>query len=272
MSKTQSQTNVEPIFKSDVANIHQAKAFKPSISDIISKIRKEVLPDNEPIIESVDHLVNEKEKADMLVGLNTLQGSEQQTALLNEMDPRNNRSYFEAGYVKWARDNSDSHTHLASIGSRVSFWLGSTFIANPASKGVPDYVWYLPKDRMTVFRGHFNPKTARLNKKHILATNKYLLIQREKIANRCATIFLIIGIIVGGSTWALHKASNGIAYVSNKVHVANEATKTKEEQLANLTTEAEAWVAKYKANEITVEQFKVQSDLLRQREKQINTQ
>lgn len=272
MSQSQKQESVEPIFEKKETNKYEKKAFKPSIADVINKIKREVLPENEIVKEAVDHLVDKEDRENIAKGVGYLETTEQQTALLNEMDPRNAPAYFKAGYLKWARDNSNTHTNLASISSRVSFWIGSTFVANPASVGIPDYVWYLPKDRGTVFRGHFDPRKTRLYKDYYLETNRILLIQREKITRNCAIIFLVFGLVIGGSTWALHKVGNGISYVSNKVHAANEATKSKEEQLANLTNEANALVAKQKANEITIEEFKAQADLLREREKAIKAQ
>lgn len=270
MSQPEKKQQVEAIFEKIGTNKHEKRAFKPSIADIISKIRKDINPQAEQLneIENVDVLVSSKERGESVVGVEALTTPEQQAAFLNEIDPRNTRGYFDAGYIKWARDNSKSKPNLASIRSKISFWLGSTFIANPASKGMPDYIWYLPQDRNICFSGQL--ANVRLNKKYILATDNYIREQREKITSRCTTIFLIIGMLIGLSTWGIHKVSNGYSYVSNQVHASQMAKKSKDEQLTALVAEANELAAKYKAGNLDAVELKKQLTVLSEREKTIN--
>jgi hypothetical protein len=275
MSQTQKQNNeqVEPIFEKKSINKYEAKAFKPSIADLVKQITKTVVVNaHEPIKEDVDELVTDDEKKDIAIGLEQLPHIEQQTELLNQADPRNNLKYFEAGYAKWARDNSETYTNLASVGSKISFWLGSTLVANPAEKGLPDYIWYLPKDRLTVFRGHFHPQRIMMNDKYILHTNRYILELRDKLQKRIAFWFLIFGLAFGGFTWSATKIHNGYVYVSNKIAAHGDKEKFKQQQLDSLKADAIALVEDYKAGKLTDSQFLEKKNELKAREADINKQ
>lgn len=272
---TQPQKQSEPFLEKKTGNKYEGKAFRPSIADLVKSISKNVDPTPDEVKkENVDHLVSDEIKKDVAIGLEQLPHLNQQTELLNQADPRNSREFFNEGYIKWARDNSNTHTNLASFGSRVSFWLGSTLVANPADKNLPDYVWYLPKDRLTVFRGHFHPKTIAMNDKYILHVNKLILEQRDSIQKRIAFWFLIFGLAFGGMAWTGTKVHNGYNYVVNQIKASGDQEKFEQEQKATaietLKKDAEALVAKYKAGQITDSQFLEQKNALKARELEIN--
>lgn len=273
MSQTQRQETAEQILEKKPANKYEGKAFKPSISELVAQISKKVVVnEHEPAKEDVDDLLTEDEKQEIAKGLEQLPHIEQQTALINESDPRQNPEYFFTNYLKWARDNSQTYPHLASFGSKVSFWLGSTLVANPADKGLPDYIWYLPKDRLTVFRGHFHPKTIMMNDKYILQTNRYILTLRDKLQKRIAFWFLIFGLAFGGFSWTATEVHNGYTYVANKIAANGDKEKFKEQQLESLKTDALALVEQYKAHKITDSEFMTKKNELKARELEINKQ
>lgn len=256
----------------DSVIFEKKKPFRPTIAEIIDKAKKQVSLEKDEVV-SFDSLVSEEERVEMAIGLEQLEKPEQKTALLNMMDPRNDSQYFNEKYTKWARDNSNTHTHLASFGSKVSFWLGSTFIANPASKGVPDYVWYLPKDRTTVFSGHLGAGAVMKNDAFILATNRYILKQNERISMRCAYLFLIFGLLFGGTSWATNKIGKGYDFVVQNISFTKDKEKAKElakeEKLAELKAKAEKLVLEAKAGTISREEFDKQAAVLFEQEDKI---
>jgi hypothetical protein len=270
MSQPQKQTNVEPIFEKKGTNKYDGKAFNPKLSELIKQVvsesKTETLKEDE--IE-----IAEAEKLNLAKELENL-SDEQAAKVLVKFDPRNNLEYFLESYENWARDNSNTHTHLASLGSKVSYWIGSTFVANPASIGVPDYIWYLPKDRMTCFRGHFDPKrigTITVSR-YILFTNRYIDLLRDKILKRIGFIFLATALVVGGATYTVSKGLSGYKYVVAKVKSSGDKEKFKEEQMSALKKEAEDLVAKYKEQQVSETQFREQVKALKDREQQIKEQ
>lgn len=274
MSKTEHQSSgkLEPIFEKKTTNKYERRVFKPSISDLVKQIAKTV-PSNETNTEDeIDDLVSDEEKKDLAIGLEQVKTPEQQTTLLRQADPRNNKDYFETGYTKWARDNSRTYTNLASIRSKVSFWIGSTLFANPADKNLPDYVWYLPKDRAQVFHGHFDVERYGINDKNILYTNRRIYELRDSMQKRIAFWFLIFGLAFGGLTWSATKIHNGYTYVANKIAANGDKEKFKQQQLDSLKADAIDLVNKYKAGQITDSQFLEQKNQLKQRELEINQQ
>lgn len=271
MTQPQRQQAAETILEKKTANKYEKRAFEPSVADLVKQIRATVEIDKDiPLKEQVDELMTDDKKKEVAAGLEILQHPEQQKALLVQADPRNNIDFFDFEYKKWARDNSNTHFAVASFGSKVSYWLGSTLVASPASIGVPDYVWYLPKDRLTVFRGHFNPKTIMANDKYILHTNRYIYFLRDKLQKRIAFWFLIFGLAFGALAYTGHKASVGISYVKNQIKANGDAEKFKEQQKADLKKDAEELVADYKAGKVTDKEFLAKRDSLKARELEIN--
>lgn len=197
---------------------------------------------------------------------------EQEREFLREVDPRNSRDYFETSYQIWARDNTRTYTNLASIRSKVGFWLGSTFVANPADKGVPDYVWYLQKDRPIVFSGHLNAKDYSQNDKNILQTNRIILELRDTVQKRIAFCFLIFGLAFGTFSFTATKVKDGYNYVSNTIAASGDKEKFKEQQLKTLKKDATALFLDQKAGKLTDEQFFERKKELVEREKAINKQ
>lgn len=270
MSQPQTKINTDPIFEKKGTNKYEGKAFNPKLSELI----KQVVSENETETVKEDEInISEAEKLNLAKEIEPLT-DRQAAKVLVKFDPRNNSEYFMSGYENWARDNSNTHTHLASIGSKVSFWIGSTFVANPASIGVPDYVYYLPKDRMTCFRGHFNPKTIGTIRvsRYINTTNRYIDLLRDKILKRIGFIFLAVALVVGGATYTISKGVSGFKYVVATVKSSGNKEKFKEEQMAALKTEAEDLVAKRKSNEVSEAQFMEQVKSLKEREQQIKNQ
>lgn len=205
---------------------------------------------------------------------------EQERDFLREVDPRNNTDYFLSKYTPWARDNAHTYTNLASIRSKVSYWIGTTLFANPADKNLPDYVWYAPKDRVQVFSGHFDVANYNKNDKNILYTNRRIYDLRDEMQKRIAFWFLIFGLAFGGFSWTATKLHNGYNYVANKVHdgyaySANKISangdneKFKEQQLKNLEADAISLFEDYKAKKITDDQFLARKKELVEREKEI---
>jgi hypothetical protein len=272
MSQTQKQNNeqVEPIFEKKPTNKYEAKAFKPSIADLVKQITKTIPTQTAQVADENEDLVSDEDKKDMAIGLNLVKTPEQKTALLTQADPRNNNNYFDVRYRAWTRDNSKTYSNLASIRSKVSFWIGSTLYANPADKGLPDYVWYLPKDRTTVFRGHFDPKNY--NGKNITYTNRRILELRDELQKRIAFWFLIFGLAFGGFTWSATKIHNGYVYVSNKIAAHGDKEKFKQQQLDSLKADAIALVQDYKAGKLTDSQFFEKKSELKARDADINKQ
>lgn len=275
MTQPQRQQAAETILEKKTANKYEKRAFEPSVADLVKQIRATVEIDKDiPLKEQVDELMTDDKKKEVAAGLEILQHPEQQKALLTQADPRNNIAFFSTEYKKWARDNSNTHYAAASFGSKVSYWLGSTLVASPASIGVPDYVWYLPKDRLTVFRGHFNPKTIMANDKYILHTNRYIYFLRDKLQKRIAFWFLIFGLAFGALAYTGHKASVGISYVKNQIKANGDAEKFKEQQKADLKADlkrdAKELVADYKAGKVTDKEFLAKRDSLNARELEIN--
>lgn len=261
---------IDQILEKKTTNKYEKRAFEPSVADLIKQIKSTVEIDKDiQEKEDVDGLLTDDKKKEIAAGLEILKHPEQQTALLVQADPRNNIDFFEKGYRAWARDNSNTHFAAATFGSKVSYWLGSTLVASPASIGVPDYVWYLPKDRLTVFRGHFNPKTIMANDKYILHTNRYIYVLRDKLQKRIAFWFLIFGVAFGALAYTGHKASVGISYVKNQIKANGDAEEFKKQQLADLTKEAEELVANYKAGKVTDKEFLAKRDSLKARELEI---
>lgn len=271
MTQTQKRETAEHILEKKPANKYEGKAFKPSISELVKQISKSM-----PITEQPEHqddvFVTDEERKDLAIGLEQVKTPEQEKELLTMADPRNSRAYFETRNQSWARDNSRTYTNLASIRSKVCYWLGSTFVANPADKGMPDYVWYLPKDRAVVFNGHFNAKSYSQNDKSILQTNRYILELRDTVQKRIAFWFLIFGLAFGGFSWTATKVHNGYTYVANKIAANGDKEKFKEQQLESLKTDALALVEQYKAGKMTDAEFLAKKNELRARELEINKQ
>lgn len=263
------KVNTDEIFsKKYTAN--DAKIFRPSIAELVKKISNTNF--SEKGLKENDDLepeINDEEKKEIANGLSLLKSNEQQVALLIETDPRNSSDFYTEGYQRWARDNSQSAKNLASYRSKASYWLGSTLVANPAENGIPDYVWYLPQDRLTCFRGHFNPKTYHYNKKYILHTNRYILELRDKLQKRIAFLFLIAGLVFGGFSWTTAKVHMGYSSIASMVQQKSDAKKSKEQQLEILKLEAENLVIKYKSNGITDAEFQEKVANLKLREKSI---
>lgn len=267
--KPQNQ-KIDQILEKKTTNKYEKRAFEPSVADLIKQIKSTVEIDKDiQEKEDVDGLLTDDKKKEIAAGLEILKHPEQQTALMVQADPRNTVEHFDSTNRKWARDNTNTYYSAASFGSKFSYWLGSTLVANPAEKGVPDYVWYLPKDRLTVFRGHFNPKTIMANDKYILHTNQQILKLRDRLQNRIAFWFLIFGLALGGLSYTGHKAKVGINYVANQIKANGDAEEFKKQQLADLTKEAEELVANYKAGKVTDKEFLAKRDELKARELQI---
>ena len=261
----------EQIFEKKPSNKYEGKVFKPSIADLVKQISKN-MPATEKDSQEQEELVSDEERKDVAIGLEQVKTPEQEKELLNLADPRNNRDYFDIKYRAWARNNEHTFTNLASIRSKVCFWLGSTFVANPADKGVPDYIWYLPKDRGIVFNGHLNAKDYSQNDKNILQTNRYILELRDTMQKRIAFWFLIFGLAFGTFSWTATKVHDGYKYVSNKIAANGDKEKFKEQQLKTLEADAITLFEEYKAKKITDEQFSARKAELVAREKEINKQ
>ncbi|HAU4290896.1 TPA: hypothetical protein ACQVKY_005339 [Serratia marcescens] len=272
MTQQQRTEQVEPIFDNKPAN--DTRVFAPNLADIVKKVLSDIEPENKETKDD-EIAVDATAKAELAKTLETLAKDMVDEALstkvLTMVDPRNNTEYFQKQYIRWARDNSDTHTHLASYSSKVSFWLGSTLIANPASLGLPDYIYYLPKDRMVCFRGHFHPKrigTIQVSR-NILFTNKYIELLRDKVLKRIGLMFLIVAMAVGGATYTVGKGIQGYQYITAKFKSADDKQKDKENAEAQLKQDAETLVGKYKAHEITEAQFNEQAKALKDRQQQI---
>lgn len=271
MTQTQTKDNLEAIFEKKTANKYEGKVFKPSIADLVKQISKN-MPANETEPQAQDEMVSDEDRKDVAIGLEQVKTPEQEKELLTLADPRNNREYFDIKYRAWARNNDKTYTNLASIRSKVGFWLGSTFVANPADKGVPDYVWYLPKDRAIVFNGHLNAKDYSQNDKNILQTNRYILELRDTVQKRIAFWFLIFGLAFGTFSFTATKVKDGYNYVSNKIAANGDKEKFKEQQLETLKKDATALFLEQKAGKLTDEQFFERKKELVEREKAINKQ
>lgn len=268
-----SNETVEPIFEKKNKNQYERKVFKTSISDLVKQISK-TIPENrnEVAKEDVDELMSEEEKKDIAIGLEQLSGVDQKTELINQADPRNDINYFKVGYKNWVNDNSQTYYDSASIGSKISYWIGSTLVANLTDKGKPDYIFYQPKDRLTVFKSHFNPNTIMMNDKYILYTNRYILELRDVLQNRIAFWFLIFGLVFGGLNWSIKTIHNGYNYVSSKITANGDKETFKKQQLENLKADAIVLIEKYKEHQITDSQFLEQKKQLKERELEINKQ
>lgn len=271
MTQPQKQTTqqTEPIFERKSVNKYDGKVFDMPLAEIYKRVSMNVTPSQEQD-DKDEELVPEDKKVEMAIYMEKAKTPEQKAAMLREADPRNSNQYFEAHHSKWARDNSRTYTDSASIRSKVSFWIGSTLFFNPADKNLPDYVFYLPKDRATVFRGHFDPKTY--NARFVTSTNRRILELRDELQKRIAFWFLIFGLAFGGFAWSATKIHNGYVYVSNKIAANGDQEKFKQQQLDSLKTDAIALVEEYKAGKITDSQFLARKNELKARELEINKQ
>lgn len=272
MTQQQRTEQVEPIFDKKPAN--DTKVFIPNLADIVKQVLSEAERENEETKDE-EIAIDPTAKAELAKTLETLAKDTVDEALSTRVlamaDPRNTPEYFQKQYIRWARDNSDTHTHLASYSSKVSFWLGSTLLANPASLGLPDYIYYLPRDRLICFRGHFHPKkigTIQVSR-NILFTSKYIDLLRDKVLKRIGMMFLIVAMAVGGATYTVGKGIQGYKFVAAKFKSADDRHKDKENAEAQLKQDAETLVGKYKSHEITDAQFNEQAKALKERQQQI---
>ena len=271
------EKNVDPIFEKK----SERKAFKPSLADIVKNVMEkskngDFKDDKQPVNHS-SNAVNYVEKSDrdaVIAKLSQFQNTSQKVAFLVSADPRENSDFLKEQYKQWARDNSRTRYVMASLGSKVCFWLGSTFLGTPESKGKPDFIYYLPWDRKVCFPGHYkeykdSPITQNERENFIVTTNKWIILRGNKLANRAATLLLCYTLAIAGSTWIIHKIDNGYEYFKNKVKTEQMQSQTREQQIEGLKQDAMDLVAKYKAGQITEEQFNTQRQLLKDRETQI---
>lgn len=109
----------------------------------------------EEITEPVnDSFVSDDDK-DQLGKILEKASDKQAEQILMKVDPRNQVKYFEEQYIRWAR-NPAKRNDRATWSSKLSFQLGSLLIASPESMGMPDYIYYLPKDRFVCFPEHYS--------------------------------------------------------------------------------------------------------------------
>lgn len=271
MTEIKKNETTDPIFdkKESKTNKYEKQAFfRPPLSEIVKDVlyKKNDVKNANPDIE-----VDEKDKQELASTLEAL-NDEQATEVLVKYDPRNSLDYFKQGYSTWARDNSMTYKYYSTFASKVSFWLGSTLIDPPEKLGLPDYIYYLPMDRMICFRGHFNPETigSPLVSKYILYTNKYIIEMKKAVINRLAVLMLGMTLALGGGLYITNKVSQTYNSIMQS-HKSNEMiAKTQDDAKQQLLKDAADLVKKAKNNEITPDEFEAQKLVLKQREQQIN--
>lgn len=122
MTQQQRTEQVEPIFDKKPAN--DTKVFIPNLADIVKQVLSEAERENEETKDE-EIAIDPTAKAELAKTLETLAKDTVDEALSTRVlamaDPRNTPEYFQKQYIRWARDNSDTHTHLASYSSKVSF-------------------------------------------------------------------------------------------------------------------------------------------------------
>ncbi len=271
MTEIKKQVETEKIFdkKQSKTNKYEQKAFfRPPLSEIVKDV---LYKNNNTINDDDDFDINQAEQKELAETLEMLD-EQQATDVLVKYDPRNSLDYFKQGYATWARDNSMTYKDSATIASKISYWIGATLIDPPEKLGLPDYIYYLPMDRMICFRGHFNPETIGnpIVSKYILYTNKYILEMRKAIIKRVAVVMLGLTFALGGGLYITNQISNTYHSFMEKHKTTEMLAKSQDDAKAQLLKDAAELVEKANSGAITKDEFIAQKLALKEREKQIN--
>lgn len=243
------------------------KFFDPSLDEILEKVRLKKKKENNDVVEDLILEVSEDSKKKLGVVLEKA-NEEEKIEVINQADPNNNNEVFLRQYKAWARNNTNAHPEAATFASKVSFWLGSTFIQKPKLVDMPDYIWYLPKDRIVCFPDQFKNTGSNYVSKFILFTNKYIEEVRKRLLRNISIFFLVFGISLGAVSYGLNKVHEGYVYVTTKISSTYNNYKMKskniEDEKQHLITEANSLVSLYKEHKISEDEYqKRKADILK---------
>ena len=138
--------------------------------------------------------------------------------------------------------------------------------------GMPDYIYYLPKDRFVCFPEHFNERTIGTYNvsRFILYTNRFIEQMRKEIVKKISIVFFGFSIVLAGGQWTVLSVEGGIHSVVNHFKSQADLTKSKEVRLANLKAEAQQLVDDHNNQKIDDATFAQRVNELKETEKQIN--
>lgn len=133
------------------------------------KEKKLITPDNSgDDIEIVDFV--KKNKKDFQEALEVAKTPLQIEETIKAFDPLNNQQIFDKVYQRWV--DKPSYPYYATTGSFFTYHIVSFLLGKPKSFGEPDFIYYLPKDRVNAFPEHFKNAGDVVVSKNIQTANK----------------------------------------------------------------------------------------------------
>lgn len=124
--------------------------------------------DNGNDIEIVDFVQNNKKDFQEALEVATTPAQIEET--IKAFDPLNNHDIFGKIYKRWA--NLPSYPFYATTGSFFTYHIVSILLGKPKNFGEPDFIYYLPKDRVNAFPEHFKNAGDVVVSKNIQTANK----------------------------------------------------------------------------------------------------
>ena len=111
-----------------------------------------------------------KNKNDFQELLSEAKTEEQIKKVIYKYNPLNDTSVFDPIFKRWAE--LPSKTYYSTWGSQFTYFIMSFILGSPKSHGQPDFIYFLPKDRINAFPNHFDGAGTVTISKYIQTTNK----------------------------------------------------------------------------------------------------